>query len=105
MIGNLIFHHFDAVDLRKLGQQITEQTRVIVAGELKRGRIFQWLFAALCRLVGANAVSRHDGRVSIAAGFRRDELPELLGLDPAIWQWQVTTTLFGTYRLVAQRRE
>ncbi len=105
VIGNLIFHHFDAVDLRKLGQQITEHTRVIVAGELKRGRTFQWLFAGLCRLVRANAVSRHDGRVSIAAGFCRDELPELLGLDPAIWHWQVTTTLFGTYRLVAQRRE
>ena len=103
IIGNLIFHHLDAEALRTLGGRMAEHVRVIVACEPTRQRIFQRLFAVLCALVGANHVSRHDGRVSIEAGFHGDELPELLGLDPAIWRWQVKTTFRGTYRLVAQR--
>lgn len=105
VIGNLIFHHFDADALRVLGERIGKHARVIVACELTRRRIYQRLFAALCVLVGANAVSRHDGRVSIEAGFVGDELPVMLGLDPAIWRWQVSTNLCGTYHMVAQRRE
>lgn len=104
VIGNLVFHHFDTETLRTLGVRISAQARVIVACEPTRQRIFQRLFAVLCALVGANGVSRHDGRVSIEAGFLGDELPELLGLDPAFWHWTVTTTLRGIYRLVAYRR-
>lgn len=103
VIGNLIFHHFDRDTLRTLGGRMSAHVRVIVACEPTRHRIFQRLFAVLCKLVGANHVSRHDGRVSIEAGFLGDELPELLGLDPAIWRWQVKTTLRGMYRLVAYR--
>ena len=103
VIGNLIFHHFDAEALRTLGGRLAEHARVIVACEPTRRRIFQRLFAVLCGLVGANHVSRHDGRVSIEAGFLGDELPGLLGLDPAIWRWKVTTTFRGTYQMVAQR--
>ena len=105
VVGNLIFHHFDGDALRMLGGRIAAHARLIVACELTRRRIFQRLFAALCVLVRANTVSRHDGRVSIEAGFRGDELPVMLGLDPAVWRWQVTSTLCGTYLLVAQRRE
>jgi SAM-dependent methyltransferase len=105
VVGNLIFHHFDADALRVLGQRMAAHARVIVACELTRRKIFQRLFAALCVLVRANDVSRHDGRVSIEAGFLGDELPMLLGLDPKTWRWQVTTTFCGTYLLVAQRRE
>lgn len=103
VIGNLIFHHFDAEALRTLGGHMMAHARLIVACEPVRRRIFQRLFAALCRLVGANHVSRHDGRVSIAAGFLGDELPQLLGLDPAIWRWRVTHSFRGMYRMVAQR--
>lgn len=104
IVGNLIFHHFDRAALRTLGDRMAAHARVIIACEPARRRIFQRLFAVLCTLVGAHAVSRHDGRVSIAAGFRGDELPQFLGLDPAVWRWQVTTTLCGTYLLVARRR-
>ncbi len=105
VMGNLVFHHFNAEELRTLGQRMAAHARLIVACELTRRRIFQRLFAALCVLVRANDVSRHDGRVSIEAGFLGAELPELLGLDPAVWRWQVSHTLCGTYLLVAHRRE
>ena len=104
VIGNLIFHHLDSETLRTLGGRMSAHVRVIVACEPARRRIFQRLFAVLCMLVGANDVSRHDGRVSIEAGFLGNELPEQLGLDPALWHWKVTTTLSGTYRFVAHRR-
>jgi hypothetical protein len=55
-------------------------------------------------LIRAHQVTRHDGRVSIAAGFRHDELPRLLHLDPAVWTWRVQETLLGACRLVAKRR-
>jgi hypothetical protein len=103
VIGNLIFHHFDAETLRTLGGRMAEHARVIVTCEPTRRRIFQRLFAMLCVLAGANHVSRHDGRMSIEAGFLGDELPGLLGLAPAIWGWKVATTLRGTYQMVAQR--
>lgn len=104
VIGNLIFHHFDADALRTLGGQMAAHARLIVACEPARRRHFQWLFAALCALVGANYVSRHDGRVSIEAGFLGEELPELLGLDPKVWRCRVVTTRRGLYQMVAERR-
>lgn len=103
VIGNLIFHHFDAEELRTLGGRMAAHIRLIVVCEPLRRRIFQRLFAVLCALTGANDVSRHDGRVSIEAGFLGDELPQLLDLDPAIWRWRVTHTFRGMYRMVAQR--
>ena len=53
---------------------------------------------------GANAVTRHDAHISIAAGFHGDELPRALGLDPQVWTWRCTSTLLGAYRMVAIRR-
>jgi 2-polyprenyl-3-methyl-5-hydroxy-6-metoxy-1,4-benzoquinol methylase len=103
VVGNLVFHHFDTEALRELGARLAGSARVIVACELARWPSSRWLFAALCTLVRANAVSRHDGRVSIEAGFVGDELPALLGLDPQVWRWQITTSFCGTYRMVAWR--
>jgi 2-polyprenyl-3-methyl-5-hydroxy-6-metoxy-1,4-benzoquinol methylase len=104
VIGSLIFHQFDDATLRTLGSRIAPHARVIVASEPARGRWWQWLFALLCPLIGANYVSRHDGHVSIAAGFRGDELARLLGLDPATWSWSVALTGCGAYRFVATKR-
>ena len=63
--------------------------------------------AALARhdaLLRANPVTLHDARISIAAGFRRDELPRFLGLDATEWDFRCRATLLGSYRMVAVRR-
>jgi hypothetical protein len=104
VIGNLIFHQFSENELAALGAKLRTHARLIVACEPARRRIFQILFATFAPLLGANYVSRHDARVSIAAGFRGDELPRALGLDPAHWDCRVTTGILGAYRLVALRR-
>ena len=56
------------------------------------------------RLLGINYVTREDIHTSINAGFRDQELPTLLGLDPLHWKVKTSTTLLGAYRMVATRR-
>jgi hypothetical protein len=104
VIGNLIFHQFSDGDLAALGEKLREHSRVIVACEPARRRLSQILYRIVGPLFGANQVSLHDAHVSIAAGFRGDELPRGLGLAAARWAWRCTTTVLGAYRMVAVRR-
>jgi SAM-dependent methyltransferase len=104
VIGNLILHHFDDDALRALGNAVKPHARVLIFNEPTRQRRGQLIWAVAAPLGGANAITRHDGHVSIAAGFTGDELPHLLGLDPAAWRWEIRTTWIGAYRFVATRR-
>ena len=104
VFGNLILHQFSDDDLTALGASLGRTARLIIANEPARGRYFQFLARRANTLIGANHVTLHDAHVSIAAGFRGDELPRVLGLDKKIWTWRCTTTLRGAYRLIAQRR-
>jgi hypothetical protein len=104
VIGNLIFHQFSVEDLGRLGEKLRGHARVILACEPERRRLSQILFRTLGPLLGANYVSLHDARVSIAAGFRGAELPSALGLDAADWNVRCTRSVLGSYRMVAVRR-
>jgi len=104
VIGSLIFHHFDPPALAVIGAALKTHARVILASEPVRARIFQRLFALLCGAIRASPVSRHDGHVSIGAGFLGNELPEMLGLSRNEWNWSVRTHWLGAYRLIAIRK-
>jgi hypothetical protein len=104
IVGNLIFHQFSADDLAALGKKLRRSARVIIACEPTRVRRAQVLFRIAAPLLRANYVSRHDAHVSIAAGFRGDELPRALGLASPAWEVRCTTTFLGLYRMVAVRR-
>lgn len=104
VVGNLILHHFDAPMLSALGTQLDQHARLLVFNEPLRHLRARLLWALGAPLGGANFVTRHDGRVSIAAGFRDEEIPQALGLSPQRWSWRVTTTFLGAYRIVARRR-
>ncbi|HEY4300563.1 MAG TPA: hypothetical protein VGM73_06810 [Candidatus Didemnitutus sp.] len=104
IIGNLIFHQFAAADLAALGHKLRSRARVIVACEPTRRRMSQVMFARVAPLLGANYVSMHDAHVSIAAGFRASELPEVLGVAPDAWDVRCTETSLGACRMVAVRR-
>jgi SAM-dependent methyltransferase len=101
--GNLIFHQFIDADLAAVGRRFQSRARLILACEPERRRNSQRLFRYVAPLFGANHVSRHDGNVSIAAGFRGDELARLLGLEKGQWSWQCSSTPFGANRLIAWR--
>ncbi|MBL9187330.1 MAG: hypothetical protein JNK23_07635 [Opitutaceae bacterium] len=104
IVGNLIFHHFTAGELAALGEKIRRHARVIIACEPARVRRAQTLFRLIAPLFGANHVTRHDAHVSIAAGFRGDELPRALGLAAPAWEVRCSTTLLGLHRMIALRR-
>jgi 2-polyprenyl-3-methyl-5-hydroxy-6-metoxy-1,4-benzoquinol methylase len=104
VLGNLVLHHFSDKELAALGAALDRHARVLVFNEPLRRPRSRVLWAIGAPLGGAGPVTRHDGRVSIDAGFRDAELPRLLGLDPDRWSWSVTETFLGAYRLVASRR-
>jgi hypothetical protein len=104
VIGNLILHQFGAAELAQIGEKLRRTARVILACEPVRQRRSQAMFAALAPLLGANYVSLHDARVSIAAGFLGDELPRALGLDGGQWDVSCTCAFLGAYRMVAVRK-
>ena len=103
VVGNLIFHHFTDAELAALGRALGDSVRVIVACEPARSRFSQGLFALMAPLFRANRVTRHDAHVSIAAGFRGEELPRQLGLDATAWNCHCRTTARGAYQMVARR--
>jgi hypothetical protein len=104
IFGNLIFHQFPETELAELGAELRRHARVILACEPSRRRMSQVLYRLLGPLFGANEISLHDAHVSIAAGFRGDELPRALGLDAVTWDCRCATTALGAYHLVAIRR-
>jgi hypothetical protein len=104
VVGNLIFHQFSDADLAALGEKLQQRVRVIVACEPERRRLSQFLFRTLGPVLGANHVTLHDAHVSIAAGFRGNELARALGLEEPEWEVHCTTTLLGAYRMIAVRR-
>jgi hypothetical protein len=104
LIANLILHHFEAEDLQQLGSRIhASGIRAIIACEPCRRSCHQWQLRA-GKWIGFNHVTLHDGCVSVQAGFRGVELPELLGLPASDWEWQITETWMGAYRMCAQRK-
>ncbi len=104
VVGNLILHHLDAPALAALGAQLDRHARVLVFNEPLRHPRIRLLWTIGAPLGGAGPVTRHDGRVSIEAGFRDDELPRLLGLPNERWSWQTTSSAFGAHRVIATRR-
>lgn len=105
VVGNFILHQFEDAQLAELGGLLKSEARLLCFNETTRshlaiflGRLVGWVFAM-------HPVTRHDAEVSVRAGFCGEELPQLLGLSEAEWSWQIETTLRGSYRMVAERRE
>jgi 2-polyprenyl-3-methyl-5-hydroxy-6-metoxy-1,4-benzoquinol methylase len=103
IMGSLIFHQFSAEELAALGQRC-QQARVILASEPARWKRAQVLMSLIGPVFGASYVTKHDARVSIAAGFLGNELPGLLTLDPQRWSWDCHTGGFGVYRMTVHHR-
>lgn len=103
VVGNLIFHQFDDEQLRQLGDRLAgTKIRLVLASEPARRKLHQGQLKLL-RPLGLHPVSRHDGHVSVAGGFRRHELPELLGLSGPPWRVQCRSGFLGWHRTVAGR--
>jgi hypothetical protein len=104
ILANLFLHHLGEADLAELGRHLDHHARLLLCNEPLRHTRSRLLWALGAPLGGASRVTRHDGRISITAGFRGDELPLALGLPAARWAWRVEETWLGAHRLVAWRR-
>lgn len=105
VVGRLVLHHLSAEELRELGVSWTQAgVRRILLVEPRRARLHEYQLAA-GRVLGFHEVTLHDGAVSIRAGFRGEELPQLLGLDrgSGCWRWRVEESWWGAYRMEAWR--
>ncbi len=104
LLACLILHHFEDETLKRFGQIIEASSlRRILVCEPCRRHWHKWQLQ-LGRLLGFNAVTLHDGCVSIEAGFRGEELPQRLNLEPGSWHWQIEENFMGAYRMEAVRR-
>ena len=93
ILANLFLHHFTDAPLAELLRKIAGVTRLFVAVEPRRmafPAVGGWLLA----LIGCNDVTRHDGTVSIRAGFAGRELS---GLWPDPHRWQLTEKRAGLF--------
>lgn len=103
VIACLVLHHFSSDQLAELGKRIQKNCRFIIAVEPVRKKIHLWQ-ANLLTSLGMNRVTRHDARISVKAGFYRNELPEGMGLDSERWKISLRQTWLGAYRLMAWRK-
>jgi len=93
IIANLFLHHFTEPQLAGLLQKIAGAARWFIAVEPRR---MPWpaFGGLLLALIGCNHVTRHDGTVSIRAGFAGRELSALWPDQPG---WQLTEQRAGFF--------
>jgi hypothetical protein len=104
VIGNLIFHQFKDAELAKLGAVLRSTCRVVAACEPMRSRLSQVMMATIGPVLGANHITLHDARVSIAAGFLGNELPVAMGFDDGQWDVSCKPSTPGALHMTAVRR-
>jgi hypothetical protein len=92
LVANLFLHHFEPDALAALLRLMSRSSRSIVACEPRRC-VFALTFGRMIRLLGCNAVTRHDAPISVRAGFRASELS-------AAWpaaQWKLREERAGLF--------
>jgi len=93
VVANLFIHHLQADELGLLGERL-KKSRAILFAEPYRGNIP--LFMSKVMIPFVNHVTRHDMKVSIKAGFCKNEIGKLLGGG---FQWEESYSLFGGMRM------
>ena len=92
-LANLFLHQFAEPELAELLRLAAERTRVLAACEPRRSR-FALAGSRFLGLIGCNAVTRHDGLVSVQAGFAGHELSRLW---PAGERWRLHENSSGLF--------
>jgi SAM-dependent methyltransferase len=81
VVSSQFTHHLDSAQLVAfIGWMEATATRGWFISDLHRTAYAYWGFRWLCRVAGWHRVVRHDGTVSIARAFRRDDWERLLAI-------------------------
>jgi hypothetical protein len=102
LLANLFVHHLEDTRIADLFALAAERARLVLALEPRRAA----LPLALCRalpLLGCGAVTRHDARLSVRAGFRGADLSRLWPRG-AGWQLEERRALLSHLFLARARR-
>jgi len=103
VVANLFLHHFDAPSLARLLSACTRRADAIAACEPRRSR-FALAASHLIFFLGANAVTRNDGVLSVRAGFVDRELAAAWPQEAASWRLDEYDDGLFTHCLAASRR-
>jgi hypothetical protein len=93
VVANLFLHHFEDARLAELLRTVSERAKLFIAVEPHRFR-YAFPCGQLIRLIGCNAVTRHDAVVSVRAGFLGNELSDLW---PDKQNWRLTERRAGLF--------
>jgi len=93
VIANLFLHHFKDAQLVELFRAIARRVSLFVAIEPRRA-FWPLCCSRLIWAIGCNAVTRHDGVISVRAGFSGNELSMLW---PDKLNWQLTERRAGSF--------
>ncbi len=85
VVANLFLHHFDGAALRRLLAGCARRADALAACEPRRSR-FALGASHLIFFLGANAVTRNDGVLSVRAGFVGTELGAAWPGDAGAWR-------------------
>ena len=74
----LFLHHFDNERVTKILEKLSQEAKVgVVVNDLQRNRLAFWLFRLFSSIFIKTRIARHDGLVSVARGFKRNELASI----------------------------
>lgn len=99
-IANLFLHHFEDSELSSFFKSLAGKCKLFAAVEPARTRRAMTLSRMLW-LLGCNRITRHDGRVSVQAGFAGRELTALWSASG--WQCVEKAVGMASHLFVAQR--
>ena len=102
VIANLFLHHFQTASLSALLTRVAARAGALIACEPRRSR-FALIGCGMLRLIGCNAITRHDAVISVRAGFRGQELSMLWPAED--WQVQERPAGFFSHLFCAQRTD
>ncbi|MGJ8684253.1 MAG: methyltransferase domain-containing protein [Nonlabens sp.] len=93
LTSTLTMHHFndnEIVSFLKKFKEIT--THSIIINDLHRSKMAYHLFQLVCLIFIKNEISKHDGLISIASGFKRADFKKYAQLvpfknDQVQWKW------------------
>jgi hypothetical protein len=100
-IANLFLHHLEREALRELLELVAKRTALFIACEPRRSLV-ALSASRLSWALGASALTRHDARASVRAGFRGRELSELWPQDDA-WRLSERAAWPFSHLFVARR--
>jgi hypothetical protein len=101
--ATFFLHHFPDERLGQLFQQIAVSTKQFIVCEPQRSAV-ALRASHLLGLIGCNAVTRHDGVISVRAGFKDRELSSLWPQD-SNWLTEECSAGFASHTFAARRRE